>query len=437
MTVTGNYNEIDTAIKAAAAQGINELKCNLYALCDEIGPRFAGTEGDRRAAEMIRATFERYGLKNVCCEPFSFVAWCRGGGARLRLVTPREYEVPAYAMPYGAATKGEGITARWVDVDSGSEDEVDKVASALRGAFALTDGSSGPRKGIQQRCVTAGAIGVLHGHNVDGMLFKTGSVHNGQESPIPAVNIPSETLALLRRMQTSGRLHLVVDSYCEPGTTCNVVGEIPGAEKPDELVIMGGHYDSHDISPGAYDNATGVSIVMEVARLLEPFRHQVKRTVRFVAFGAEEMGLLGSHDYARTHAKLLRKTRFMLNCDTPCLGRPHGLGFHKCSAAEAYVHTLAAEMGEEVRFGNRQHTSSDHYPFMRQGVITAGVGGKPGKSRGGGFYHMAGDTLDKIVVEEVSDTAAFIARALLRIANDDSWPTLQHDEDCVDTSKAG
>ncbi len=426
MTETNRYTEIDNAIKAAAADGRNELARNLFGLCDDIGTRFSGTEGDRRASAFIRDTFKKYGLSHIHQETFPFTAWRRGSGAQLRLVDPRACVLPAYAMPYGAATGDKGLTARWVDIGTGSADEVEEKKPLLPGAFALTDGSSGPRKDIQRLCVAAGAVGVLHGNPAPGMQFKTGSVDDGQESPIAAVSISAETMALLRRT-AEGCLHLVVDCYCEPSETCNVVGEHCGSEDPDTFVIMGGHYDSHDISPGAYDNATGVTLLMEVARLLEPFRDQLKRSLRFVAFGAEEMGLLGSHYHARKNAEVLRTTRFMLNCDTPCLGRPHGLGFHKCAAAESYVQTLSSQMGETVLFANRQHTSSDHYPFQRKGVITAGVAGKAGESSGGRYYHTAADTPDKLIIQELSDTAAFIARALLRVVNDDHWPVLQHD----------
>ncbi len=432
MTDTGKDSKIDDAIKAAAVDGVDEVARNLFGLCDVIGPRFAGTDGDRLAAEMIQRTFERYGLTDVHREEFPFTAWRRGRGAQLRLLVPRECVLPAYAMPYGAATVPDGIRASWVDIGTGSPAEIAEKGELLRGAFALTDGSSGQRKDIQRRCASAGAVGVLHGHNTDGMLFKTGSVDDGRESPICAVNIPAEVLALLRRIKEPGRLQLVVDCFCEPSTTCNVIGALHGTTYPDEVVVMGGHYDSHDISPGAFDNATGVTIMMEAARLLRPWRDQLKRTIRFVAFGAEEMGLLGSHHHVRANVEAIRKVRFMLNCDTPCMGRPHGLGFHKCAAAEPLVQQLSADMGEELTFANRKHNSSDHYPFMLQGVITAGVAGKSGDSRGTGFYHMAGDTPDKLVLQELSDTASFVARVLLRVANDDNWPALQHDECCGD-----
>jgi len=418
--------DVDAAIYAAAKDS-GPVAALLYQMCDEIGPRLAGTEADRRAAALVQSVFMRYGLDQVQLEPFPFLAWRRGAAATLQLLAPQACALPCYAMPYGAATGAAGVSGPWVDVGSGSAGEIERQGDRLRGAFALTDGTSGARKDIQRCCAAAGACGVLHGHTIDGMHFRTGSVADGEESPIAAVSIPAEVLARLRRVAGEGRLRLVVDCVCEPATTWNVVGEWQGCEYPDERVLVGGHYDSHDISPGAYDNGAGVAVVMEAARLLQPLRARLKRTLRFVAFGAEEMGLLGSHYHARQHAAALRRARLMLNCDTPCLGRPHGLAFHMCTAADAFLPTLASRMGEDLFFAHRRHKSSDHYAFLRQGVITAGLAGKPGASRGGAFYHMAADTPEKLVPAELADTAAFAARVLWRACQDDDWPDLRHD----------
>ena len=115
------------------------------------------------------------------------------------------------------------------------------------------------------------------------------------------------------------RFTLATDATIEQDTTWNVLGELRGSEYPDELVIMGGHLDSHEIGPGAFDNGAGVLMVIEAARLLAKQRTHLKRTIRFIGFAGEEVGLLGSHYHAKTHAAQLREARFMLNCVTPAL----------------------------------------------------------------------------------------------------------------------
>ncbi len=418
------FLDIDRRIVGDAGTS-DEVGRNLHELCDRIGPRFAGTEGYRKAAEFMRDRFKAYGLARAQLESFTFPGWRRGAPARLRLVTPVARDFPCLSLPYGAATGPEGIKAAWIAI--GGADDLEALGRRIRGRLVLAEGRGGHRQEIQARCAAAGAAGVLYANPAEGMVLHTGSVASGQLSPIPAVSIARETAAELRRWAADGgtRLHLFTDGAVEPCETWNVVGEWRGVSRPEERVIIGGHLDSHDIGPGAYDNAAGVLLVMEVARLLAPHRRRLKRTIRFVGFAAEELGLHGSHHHARAHAAALRKTRFMLNCDTPALGRPHGLAFHRCARAEAWVARLAAQMGEEISFANRFHRFSDHYPFLRRGVLTAGVGGRAGLSRGGAFSHMAADTPDKLAVGELRDTAAFAARIMLRAAGDEAWPALK------------
>ena len=149
---------------------------------------------------------------------------------------------------------------------------------------------------------------------------------------------------------------------------------------------------------------------------------RLKRTVRFIGFGAEEVGLLGSHAHARRHAKELRRARFMLNCDMPGLGGPGGLAFHECPAGADYLAELSAQMEAPLACGNRSHCHSDHFPFVLKGVPTAGLaGGRPGAAAGAA-PHTAADTADKLCLTDLRETAAFAARFLLRAASDERWP---------------
>jgi len=417
---------------------------NLFALCDRIGPRFAGSEGYRQAADFMLERFKAWKLDNAHLEPFEFTAWRRGEPARLSVEWPRPEtssgratrsprspsarppiprDYPCYGLPYGAATGAKGIKARLVDIGGGSPDEM--AGKRIKGRFVLTDGSSGHRKEIYARCVEAGATGFILGNRVKGMILGTGSVGDGCDGAIPAVSVAFESAQEIRRLAGDGkaRFHVVSAGACEPATTWNVVGELTGTESPDELVIMGGHLDSHDIGPGAFDNAAGAVMVMEAARLLAKQRKHLKRTVRFIGFAGEELGLLGSHYHAKAHAAELHKARFMLNCDTPGLRPPRGLGFHKCPRAEAYVSKLAEQMEAEVLCQNREHCHSDHYPFILQGVPTAGVAG--GGSGVPHFAHMAADTPEKIVVDDLRAASAFAARIVLRAASDEAWPRMR------------
>ena len=115
----------------------------------------------------------------------------------------------------------------------------------------------------------------------------------------------------------------------------------------------------------------------------------------------------------------------MLNCDTPALGCPRGLAFHKCPKAAAYMRTLAGQMGSEIVCQERSHCHSDHYPFILQGLPTAGIAGGAFGSGVQHFAHMAADTPEKISMTDLRDSAAFAARMLLRASNDEHWPEMR------------
>jgi hypothetical protein len=402
---------------------------NMFALCDRIGPRFAGTPGYRQAAEYVLERFKDYKLDEAVLEPFAFTAWRRGERATLTMTAKDElcWAYPCYALPYGAGTRPAGVSARLVDIGGGSAAEIKAVGRRIKGRLVLTTGTAGHRTEIYAQCIALGAAGFILISPAEGMILITGSVSEGHNGTIPAISIGRESGLQVQRLakEHDVRLTLTVDAKLEESTTWNVVGELRGTERPDELVIMGGHLDSHDIGPGAFDNGAGVVQVMEAARLLAKQRKHLKRTVRFIAFAGEEVGLLGSHYHAKAHAAELRKGRFMLNSDTPALGRPRGLGFHDCPKAASYIETLSEQMQTEIVCQNRRHCHSDHYPFILQGLPTAGMAGGRFAAPVQHHVHTAADTLDKVSLTDLREGAAFAARILLRAASDEAWPNLR------------
>jgi Zn-dependent M28 family amino/carboxypeptidase len=146
------------------------------------------------------------------------------------------------------------------------------------------------------------------------------------------------------------------------------------------------------------------------------------RSVRFIGFGAEEVGLLGSYHYASVQAGDMPATRFMLNLDCVSMSRPKGLVFHKIPGADEYVGALRAQMREPLPFSERLHPHSDHFPFFLKGVITAEIGGGRFNPNVAAFGHMAGDTPDKVSLIDLREQSALAARVLFRAANDADWP---------------
>ncbi len=420
------FLSIDKRILAESATS-DESTQNLYMLCDQIGPRFAGTDGHRDAADFMLKKFKQYGLKNTHLEHFDFTAWRRGAPASFSLTAPVSKDYECYTLPYSASTGPKGVTAELLDIGSGSPADIEAHRKKIKGRIVITNCSGGHRTDMLASCAALGAIGFVFASPMQGQILATGAVASVSEGTIPAISIGHESALQIQRL-TQGqkaRVHLVAQAEFEASTTCNVIGEIEGTEFPDELVIMGGHVDSHEIGPCAFDNAAGAVQVMETARLLAKQRKHLKRTIRFIGFGAEEIGLLGSHYHAKAHAKALRKARFMLNSDCPSMGRPKGLKFHACPKAEAYLEKVSEQMGAPIPYANIFHCHSDHYPFILQGLPTAGMGGGPFIAPINHYVHMAGDTVDKMSLVDLREGAAFAAQFLVRVANDEAWPNMR------------
>lgn len=420
------FLNIDKQILADSGTSGDAAK-NLHILCDQIGPRFAGTSGYRRAAEFMLGTFNQYKLENTELEAFKFASWQRGEPGELTMKEPFTRSFPCYTLPYSPSTDPCGVEAEILDIGTGSEKEISASCKEIKGRIVMTTAKAGHRTVICGKCAELGAVGFLLASSTEGMLLPTGTVANGEESAIPAAGIAYESATQLRRLigKRPIVMQLRTDAAIAQDTTWNVLGELTGTEFPDELVIMGGHLDSHDIGPGAFDNAAGAVAVMEAARLLAKHRKHLKRTVRFIGFAAEEIGLLGSHHHAKRHSARLRKARFMLNADCPSMGRPKGLVFHECPKAKAYVDTLALQMETPVAFHSRFHRHSDHYPFILKGLPTAGMSGGPFGPSIQHFVHMSADTADKISLVDLREGAAFAAQILLRAANDENWPNMR------------
>ena len=417
------FLKIDRRILADSGTS-GESGRNLHHLCDRIGPRFAGTPGYRAAADYMLGVFKKYRLDSAELEPFEFLAWRRGEPAELAMLKPFERPCPCYALPYGAPTAPGGVEADVVSIGAGSEEEIEGNRKLIKGGLVLTTSKAAHRTDIFERCASLGAAGFILASGVEGMALPTGTVANGERTTMPAVGIGHESALQIERFVKEGtvRFRLTMNPSYELTTCWNVVGELTGTESPDELVVMGGHLDSHEIGPGAMDNAAGAVQVMEAARLLSKQRKHLKRTVRFIGFGAEEVGLLGSHHHAKKHSARLRRARFMLNSDCPGLGSPKGLVFHECPGAREYVESLSREMDTPIAFRERFHSHSDHYPFVLKGLPTAGMSSGRFSPSIRYYAHMAADTPDKISLTDLRDGAALAARMLLRASSDEDWP---------------
>ncbi len=406
-----------------------ETMDNLEILCDDFGSRFAGTRGERQAADFIAATLERCGLEDPHLESYLYAGWSRGE-AILEILEPVHRPLHCISLPYCPAGT---VAGELVFAGYGSPAEYQALGPQMQGCLVLAGSASPPglgrwvhRKEKYERAVLGGAAAFIFVGEHPGVGPETGSLQNGRPGPIPGVSVSREDGEFLQRLsQRKGRLKLRLRTtdLNRERESWNVAADLRGGTNPDEVVILGCHYDGHDISQGASDPAAGMVLVLEAARVLALYAgDRLERTVRFIGFGAEEFGLVGSHRYVEVHADELDRMRFMYNLDSAGGASRKGVALHGWPELEPFFRGAAREMVADMPVGQKVHPHSDHFPFFLQGVPSGHMSDPEAAPKGRGFGHTAYDTLDKVKLENLRKGSTIAARLALRLANAGDFP---------------
>jgi Zn-dependent M28 family amino/carboxypeptidase len=282
-----------------------------------------------------------------------------------------------------------------------------------------------------RRSAAAGAAAFLYASHYEGYGPETGSIANDAEAPIPGVSISRESAAyLLRLMDRHGSvtLRITTTDRSAPARSWNVVADLPGGSANGEWVLLGCHYDGHDISQGAHDPASGAVAVLEAARVLAAHHAGAACGIRFVEFGTEEIGLLGAYRYVDAHRHELDRIRFMFNLDAAGGKSRKGIVLTAWPELESFFENARREMAADLPVGQKAEGFSDHFPFFLAGVPTACMGDPEKGDTGRGFGHTAFDTLDKIELRNLRDAAANACRVTLRVAVAARWPARRRSE---------
>jgi len=432
MTKLERRREVDVRLLGEAMVS-DEGAVVLRELCDTYGSRFAGSAEERRAGDFLLEKMRAYGLSRVRAESFRFLAWRRGRRPTLQVASPRKLSLDAIALPYSPATRKGGIELELVNVGEGLPEDFARLRREIKGKAVLATSESPGyyhrwvhRAEKYARAVAMGARAFLFMNHYDGLLEPTGALRFNRRGEIPGLGVSKETGMLLMRLAREGavRVRIVTHDRAFRARSRDIIGELRGTERPDEMIVVGGHYDGHDISQAADDNGSGVATVLEAARLLAPHRDVLKRTVRLVCFAAEEIGLLGAYAYVERHADEMPNVRLMVNVDSIGNIRGKGFNFQGWDEAKRRLARMASEMRESIPFQNRAHPYSDHFPFMVAGVPVCTLG-SVGTPSGRGYGHTAADTLDKVNRADLREAAGLLARCLVRFANDRHW-ALRH-----------
>jgi aminopeptidase YwaD len=416
-----------------------EVMDNLVTLCDEFGSRFGGTDGERRAAEFLKAKMEAYGLKNVRLEPVQYVGWIRGE-ATLEIINPVQKSIPCISLTHSPAGTLEGAI---VDMGDGAPEDFERRAGEIRGKVVMSTSVVNP-KGSKRwihrsekygRSLLAGASGFVFVNHYPGYGPVTGGIGHDGEALIPGVSICKEDGAYIQRLvQRDGevRIHLTTTDHSKPMTSWNIIGDLPGQAEQEPIVMIGSHYDGHDISQGAEDPGSGVVSVLEAARLLALCAPDLPCTVRFVLWGVEEIGLLGSRAYVAAHAGELDRIRFYLNMDSAgAESNERDIVLNEWPEQQPLLEEWSREMALDFAVAQRTSAFSDHFPFFMAGVPTGGMQSAALSLAGRGYGHTQYDTVDKVKLTCLREASTLAARLLLRLASKGDWPVSRRGEEAV------
>lgn len=387
-------------------------------LTDKFGHRLSGSKSLEDALDWIIAEMKRDGLENVHGEPVTVPHWVRGEESAA-LVSPRSVRLNMIGLGGSIATPPEGITAPVIVVNS-FEDLTARRAE-VPGKIVLFDVPF-TTYGATVRYRSIGAIEAARHGAVASLIRSVGSYsiqnpHTGSMrydtavKRIPAAALSTEDAMMLHRMQNRGDqlvLNLRMSARQLPDAQSrNVVAELRGSEKPDEIVVMGGHIDSWDVGQGAMDDAGGCVAAWEALRVIQKLGLRPRRTIRVVLWTNEENGLRGATAYRDAHLGEIDRHVLAIESDNGVF-KPSGYSIAGNEAAVAtgrQIASLLSAIGAtDARSGG---PPADVSPLAERGVPAASL--LVDGSRYFWFHHSAGDTMDKLSPREMAENVAAMA----------------------------
>jgi carboxypeptidase Q len=412
--------------------GPSPMEENLRRLTDEIGGRVTGSPQMAKAVEWGVAAFRAAGV-DVHTEKYTLPVTWSESSSRLELLGDVKFPVRAKSEAWSPATPPNGIEAAVVDVGYGTEEDFAKAGPQLKGAILLVHTDIGSTwvnlfneylapPGIIDRALRDGAAAILWmGARERLLLYRHTNSLTGKIDKIPQAILAREDAMRLARTLAAYpgkvRVHLdLLNSIGGPVEQENVVGEIRGYEKPDEVVILGAHLDSWELGAGALDNGCNAALVIEAARAIKATGLLPRRTIRFVLFSGEEQGTIGSFEYVKAHRAELDKTRAVIVFDSG-IGRVTGYSLGGRRDTEAGVREVLKPLES---WGANNHTydasfGTDNFDFLLEGVPTLVANQEEANYLPN--YHAASDTLDKVDMRELKLHAMIAALTAWGIAD--------------------
>ena len=383
-----------------------------WELLEKIGfTRIAGSPEEEKAAQILKEECDKLGVPAII-QPFEIEQGIVEE-AKLEILEPFRQEYPVTGYQCAENTPEEGLEAPFLYVENAD----DVSLSDARGKIVLVNGYM--RVPLFRKLMKAGVAGIvtMEGQLRDKREETDLSTRKLRRTLRAFGNVPMvhtrvlDAIDMVRKGACKARL--VLKGRTEEWTSHNVIATVLGTEKPEEIVSFGAHYDSVDFSKGVYDNGAGSVINMEVLRYFA--ENPPKRTLKFVWYGSEEIGLEGSWAYVKAHKEELEAHKLMINVDVggPVLGVDRITATAEKALASyleyfVKIHGFTAEVKQGIY-------SSDSIPFADSGV--PGVNFSRDGAPGAAYIHDRFDTLSFLSADMLEKTTRIVLEFGKEMAN--------------------
>jgi len=441
--------EADKKILEQVKADAGQLKSDLTYLTTQIGPRLTGSSQMDQASHWTEEQFKALGLSNVHRESWTIANTWKRGPATGRITSPVVHELTLATMGWSPATNGT-VKGEVLGIDASKLEDLEKYKGKLGGKIVLFGHPKDllppdnpmltpwgeetlplmqpkDRKPIdwagRVKMIMAAlkmmseekALAVMLGSDkMFGLMNMSTLSREYQPSALPSAMAEREDYLQLWRLLDTGtavqvELNLQGSLSGTSAEVYNTVAEIPGSEKPGEVVILGAHLDSWDLGTGATDNGTGSTAVLEAARALQKSGLKPKRTIRFVLFSGEEQGLNGSKAYVKAHKSELGKVSGVLVHDSGT-GKVLTIGlmgnYNVRETVDRVMYPLAEPAGI-MEPTLRSEGGSDHVPFDEAGV--PGFWCVQETADYEKMHHSQADVLDHVRWDDLAQGAGVLA----------------------------
>jgi Zn-dependent M28 family amino/carboxypeptidase len=424
---------------AGRALGETPMLSDLQEMCDRIGGRPTGSPACERAVDWAVAKLKAAGL-DVKTESYTVPNLWLPESAEGAAISPDAFPLRLVSAPSSKSTPdGRPLEATVVDAGDGTAAAYAKLGAKAKGAIALVE--TGEMKtaedlfkeyirnaDVVESAVKAGASAILlQSSRPRGLLYRHPITIDASIAPLPVALVSREDFTRLQRLARERETKVRLSIKCKTGgpyEARNVIAEIKGREKPDEIVLLGAHLDSWELGTGANDNGVNAALVMDVARGMKALGLVPRRTVRFVLFTGEEQGMWGSVGYVKKHAAEIPKHAAIVIFD---VGSGRTTGFY-LNGREDLRKPLDESLQPVAALSVTEHTveaidGTDNFDFLLSGVpnLVASQDWTPYLPD----YHAESDTFDKVDAREARANEAIAAAVVWGFA-DSAAPLMKH-----------